>query len=182
MFDRFFKREQRDEAARALYAEIVKQSRRPVFYTDFGVADTVEGRFDLISLHAFLVFYRLKGGGEAAKERGQQVFDVFFDDMDASLREMGVGDLGVPKRIKKMVSAFFGRIQAYDTALDGSDGDALAAAIGRNLLAGIGTDADEAALAAYTLRAVEWLKTIPEESLLAGQVNFPDPDAGETPQ
>lgn len=181
MFDRFFKREHRDEAARALYAEIVKQSRRPVFYTDFGVADTVEGRFDLISLHAFLVFYRLKGAGEAAKTRSQQVFDVFFDDMDASLREMGVGDLAVPKRIKKMVSAFFGRIQAYDTALDGGDGAALAAAIGRNLLAGVGTEVEESALAGYTLRAVDWLKAIPERDLLAGEISFPDPEVREAP-
>ncbi len=107
-------------AAEALYGAIVAKSRSPEFYVTRGVPDTVDGRFDMIIIHAMLLFRRLRGG-EAAEKIGQQVFDFMFQDMDRSLREMGVGDLSVSRHIKKMAKAFYGRAEMYETGLDGED-------------------------------------------------------------
>ena len=100
-----------------------------MFYADWGVPDTLDGRFDMISLHAFLVLDRLKGTEQAFR---QGLVDEFFADMDRSLREMGVGDLSVGKKVRKMAEVFYGRVAAYDQALAGPDG-ALEAAIARNV-------------------------------------------------
>ena len=118
----------------AIYGMIVTQAREPLFYRDLGVPDTVNGRFDLLLLHLWLVLRRLRpieGGAELC----QALFDRFCDDMDANLREMGVGDLAVPKRMQAFGEAFYGRTAAYDLALaDGSE--ALAQALCKNILNG----------------------------------------------
>jgi len=110
----------------AVYNSIVAQSRRPVFYAQWGVPDTVTGRFDMISLHMALLFRRLRNGPEGSREFSQAVFDLFFKDMDRSLREMGVSDLGVPKKIQKMGNIFFGLLAAMNEAMDRNDADVLA--------------------------------------------------------
>lgn len=176
MFARLFRRKTVDAAAREIYVQLVGQAREPAFYTSFGVADTVEGRFDLLVLHVFLALYRLKGEGEEASGRGQAVFDIFFADMDDSLRELGVGDLAVPKRIKKMAEGFYGRTAAYDAALDAGDEAALAAAIGRNVLGGHGNGEEEAALARYARAVAARLAAIPLADVLAGRLSFPAPE------
>ena len=107
-----------DLRIRKVYDHLVMQARLPIFYQSYHVADTLSGRFDMIVLHTFLFFHRLKGEDSVAKEFGQEVFDTFFEDMDRSLRELGVGYQAVPKRIKKMGEAFYGRISAYDAALE----------------------------------------------------------------
>ncbi len=117
----------------ALYGAIVAQARQPTFYTSFSVPDTLDGRFDMVVLHIVLVCRRLRGPGGADETGSQALFDLFMRDMDRSLREMGVGDTAVPKRIKKMVAAFYGRLSAYVAALDSGDLDGLASAIGRNI-------------------------------------------------
>ncbi len=103
----------------ALYDVLVKKSREAAFYTTFGVPDTVDGRFDMIIIHAMLVFRHLRDGGNDAEITGQAVFDLMFKDMDRSLREMGVGDLSVARHIKKMAKAFYGRAAMYEEGLDG---------------------------------------------------------------
>ncbi len=177
MFARLFRRKTADAAARDIYVRLVEQARLPAFYTSFGVADTVEGRFDLLVLHVFLVLHRLKDAGEAAAARGQAVFDIFFADMDDSLRELGVGDLAVPKRIKKMAQGFYGRTAAYDAALVAGDDAALAEAIGRNVHGGHGSGEEAAALARYARAAATGLAGQPLEAVLAGRFDLPDPDA-----
>src|SRR5690606_37952888 len=119
-------------------------------YAQWGVPDTVTGRFDMISLHMALLFRALRAGSAEAKAFSQAVFDLFFKDMDRSLREMGAGDLGVPKKIQKMGNIFFGLLAALNEALDRSDADAVAAVLGRNVLADA-PEADAAALAAYVM-------------------------------
>src|ERR1700724_3899056 len=117
-----------------IYGMIVTQAREPLFYRDLGVPDTVNGRFDLLLLHLWLVLRRIRpidGGAELA----QALFDGFCDDMDANLREMGVGDLTVPKRMQAFGEAFYGRMAAYDIALRQGT-DALAQALCRNILNG----------------------------------------------
>ena len=100
--------------ARALYRQIAERSRRPVLFTLYGVPDTVDGRFEMLCLHAYAVFHGLKGKGADAETLSQAVYDAMFTDLDGALRELGAADLGVGKRIKAMTEALNGRIQAYD--------------------------------------------------------------------
>ncbi len=116
----------------ALYGVIVQQARQPAFYVDDGVPDTVAGRFDMITLHAYIVMRRLNKLGREGGAISQSLFDTMFLDMDRNMREMGVGDIVVGKRIKALAISFYGRIKAYDEALDGSE-NALADALKRNL-------------------------------------------------
>lgn len=116
-FFKNFKRPDPD-AVLAVYRNLVAQARSPFFYAEWGVPDTVDGRFDLISLHAILLFHRFASADKATQRVGQAVFDLFFLDMDQQLREMGVSDVGVPKKIKKMAQAFYGRAAAYRAAFD----------------------------------------------------------------
>lgn len=130
VFGKIFRRNPHRAAAEALYDAIVYQARTPAFYEQAAVPDTVDGRFEMIALHAFLVMRHLKGEG-AAKDLSQRLFDRMFQDMDQSLREIGVGDLSVGKRIKEMAKAFYGRVVAYEVALDGGD-ESLEEALRRN--------------------------------------------------
>ena len=130
---RFFQRRRAaGDAARALYERAVVQARQPVFYASFGVPDSLDGRFDMVALHVFLLLHRLKQEGKTAARLAQCLFDVMFDDMDESLRELGAGDLGVGRRVKAMAKALYGRLAAYQAGLAGDDRE-LAAALARNL-------------------------------------------------
>lgn len=115
-----------------LYKIIVAQARNTTFYTDLGVPDSVAGRFDLISLHVFVVMRRLKDLGEDGQETSQELFDVMFTDMDRNMREMGVGDMGVGKKVKALAISFYGRIKAYDEGLEQGD-EVLMESLRRNL-------------------------------------------------
>lgn len=121
--------------ADGLYRRLVDQAREPAFYALCGVPDTLDGRFDMIVLHVSLVVRRLRAGEIPEKALSQALFDTMMDDMDRSLREMGVGDLGVGRRVKAMAKAFYGRAAAYDAALSEGAGEALTAALERNLFA-----------------------------------------------
>jgi cytochrome b pre-mRNA-processing protein 3 len=155
MFGRLFRRDSGATAiASGLYGAIVAQARTPALYTDFGVADTATGRFEMVTLHVILVLDRLERAGEGAQPLGQAVFDLYVRDMDRSLREMGIGDFGVPKRMKKMAQAFYGRHDAYRQALAASDRMLLTETIARNVFGGDDTSA-AAALADYALASRE---------------------------
>ena len=130
LFGRFRQKSER-AAAERLYTAIVLRAREPVFYERFGVADTVDGRFDMVVVHAFLALQRLKAEPEAV-DLAQALFDRMFVDMDENLREMGVGDLVVGARVKKMAKAFYGRAAAYEQGL-AADGPDLEEALHRNL-------------------------------------------------
>src|SRR3954467_6755518 len=135
---------------KAIYGMIVAQAREPLFYRAMGVPDTVNGRFDMVLLHLWMVLRRFRPGDGGA-ELSQALFDRFCADMDANLREMGVGDLTVPKRMQKFGEAFYGRAAAYDAALSAEQPqEALAAAIARNILGKpvVGTGRPEAGPAA----------------------------------
>ena len=121
--------------ARDLYQKIVRQAREPGFYTVGGVPDTIDGRYDMVVVHMFLVLNRLKRDGEPNKPLGQALFDIMITDMDQSLREMAVSDYAIGHRMKAINSAFYGRIKVYDEAL-GADGDQLEQALRRNLFRG----------------------------------------------
>jgi cytochrome b pre-mRNA-processing protein 3 len=170
-----FRRNSHQEPARRLYLTVVEQARRPEFYRDHGVPDTVDGRFDLIALHAFMVLHRLQRDHPDSADLAQALFDIMFLDMDQSLREMGVGDLGVGRRIKDMVRGLYGRVAAYQEGL-AAPGRGLQAALGRNLYGTV--EADPAWLddmAAYVRREVEALARQSLESLMAGSLSFGPP-------
>ena len=156
----------------AIYGMIVTQAREPLFYRDLGVPDTVNGRFDLIVLHLWMVLRRFQAAPDAAN-LAQALFDRFCDDMDANLREMGVGDLTVPKRMQAFGEAFYGRSAAYDTALVGGD-DALAEAICKNVLNGVGME-NARRLAVYARDALTRLGNVDDAALLACRWTFPAP-------
>ncbi|MFQ5535784.1 MAG: ubiquinol-cytochrome C chaperone family protein [Sphingomonadales bacterium] len=170
--DRFLGSRRRRAAAYDLYVSVVEQARSPSFYEDLGVPDTVDGRFDLIALHAFLVLHRCKQEGDEADETAQAFFDLFFGDMDRSLREMGVGDLSVGKRVKEMVAAFLGRVEAYEAGLS-ADGPALEEALLRNLYRGQHPGALAlSGLTAYVRGEADALAEQDKKSLCAGRVRF----------
>ena len=116
MFDYFKNRKLRKTRARVLYDEIVAAARQPVFYEDLSVPDSVDGRFELISLHTYIMIHRINVKGD--KKLSQTLFDVFFKNMERSLREMGIGDLGVPKHMKRMMQGFNGRCRNYEGAFE----------------------------------------------------------------
>src|SRR5512141_2902535 len=119
-----FRRSARPGTISALYGAIVAQARLPGFYRDYAVPDTVEGRFELIVLHLALTLDRL-AQDPVLRTLGQGVFDRFCQDMDHNLREMGIGDLAVPKEMQRMGEAYYGRAQAYQAALAAEEGQAL---------------------------------------------------------
>ncbi len=156
----------------AIYGMIVTQAREPLFYRDFGVPDTVNGRFDLLVLHLWMVLRRLKpmeGGAGLA----QTLFDRFCDDMDGNLREMGVGDLTVPKRMQAFGEAFYGRTAAYDLAL-AAGREPLAQAVCKNILDGKGVE-NARRLAVYAEAAIAVLAGTDETSLRDASWRFPAP-------
>ena len=174
-----FRRNLRPDTISALYGMIVAQARMPCFYRDYGVADTVNGRFDLMVLHVALVLDRMAAEASLGA-LGQGLFDRFWQDMDHNLREMGVGDLSVPKKMQALGEAFYGRAKAYRAALaEGSDA-ALAEALSRNLYGGEKADAARR-LAAYIRQAARDLAEQDTGHLAAGDVRFPDPAAVHEP-
>src|SRR5262249_51630476 len=120
-----------DPTIAALYGAIVTQARDPRFYESYGVPDTVLGRFDLIVLHLALVLRRLRTGDASARTLAQGVFGEFCRDMDHNLREMGISDQGVPRQMRRVGEAFYGRAQAYDAALADPGDEILAATLTR---------------------------------------------------
>jgi cytochrome b pre-mRNA-processing protein 3 len=140
-------------ASRRLYDLLVARAREPIFHTGFAVPDTIDGRFDLLTLHAFLVLDALKSLGDAGDKLGTELASVIFAGFDEALRELGVGDFGISRRMKALAGAFYGRLEAYHAA-DGAD--QLAPVLLRNLYRGEAARTPEAArLAHYMLSARE---------------------------
>jgi len=163
-------RPQPSDAARLLYDQIVAQARSPGFYRDYRVPDTFDGRFEVVVLHLFLLLHRLKLVGDGDRALGQQVFDCFCQDMDENLREIGVSDLKVPKEMRRVGEAYYGRAGVYEAAL--RDAKMLPAILTRNVLAG--SDLGRAApLAHYVLRAVERLELQNIQDFRQGAISFP---------
>jgi cytochrome b pre-mRNA-processing protein 3 len=153
----------------AIYGTIVAQAREPLFYQAYGVPDSVNGRFDLVLLHLWMVLRQLRSGPDEALP--QALFDHFCSDMDANLREMGVGDLSVPKRMQAFGEAFYGRSAAYDRAL--AEGpELLALALDKNIYSG-GNIESARRLAAYTADAIAAL-ACGDYATSTGDLQFPD--------
>lgn len=162
-----------ERAASKLYIRVVEQARRPYHYLDLGVPDTPDGRFDMIALHAALLLRRLRQAHDRTEELAQAVFDLMFADMDQNLREMGVGDLAVGKRIKRMAQGFYGRLAAYDAGLADPSDRLLKDSLQRNVYRhGAADEVALTKLAAYVRRQAEWLDRTDTDGLCAGGVSF----------
>lgn len=157
-----------------LYGAIVAQARLPVFYQGFGVPDTLEGRFVVLSLHLFAVLHRLRGAGDDAEALAQSLADRFTVDMETVLRELGVGDLAIPKRVRKLIASGAGLLQTYETAL--ADGEGALEAVIAAALPGeeSAAKAASARLAPYLLEILRGLEAEPIQDICAGTLRFPE--------
>jgi cytochrome b pre-mRNA-processing protein 3 len=157
------------------YALLTAAARRPVFYTEMDVPDTVMGRFEMLSACLILYFRRTRGSQRPGQEIAQEIIDAFFEDVDHSIRELGVGDVGVPKRMKKLASMFYGRLESYAAALERGDRNELAAALQRNFHPKAGEEAASMrGLADYLLAAEAKLAQAGEDIVEAGRIDLPE--------
>jgi cytochrome b pre-mRNA-processing protein 3 len=147
----------RKQAVTRLYEALVSRSREPVFFTTFAVPDSIDGRFDLLTFHAWLALTELGGQPPA-----QGLTNAIFTGFDEAMREQGAGDIGIGHRLKDMAKAFYGRMTAYDSA---KDGDELAAALAKNLWRGTGHQTHARLLAAYAMTARRHLAASLPEAL-----------------
>ena len=175
MFQRWFGRDSRTNRAitDALYAQIVAAARQPALYARWDVPDTPLGRFEMVGLHVFLFLHRVRGEGGAIAEIAQTMTDEFFADVDSSVRELGIGDSGVPKRVKRLAKMFYGRVAAYGEALDRNDAAALAAALARNVRPDLARWHGAEPLAAYVMSAVAGLRRQAVAEFLEARIAFP---------
>jgi len=177
MILRRFRPSSHDRTIRDLYGAIVAQARSAAFYTGYGVPDTVQGRFDLIVLHLVLLLERFGQTNRTGRSIGQKLFDVFCRDLDDNLREMGVGDLAVPKQMRSFAEAFYGRQAAYLAALGSTDERKLEKALARNIFQNAGSDSGPRRLARYARAAFRQFAAQDENALLRGEIVYPSPDS-----
>src|SRR3954468_10578065 len=164
MILRLFRRTPPVDTIACLYGTIVAQARTRAFYQVYGVPDTVNSRLEMIMLHAVLILQRLEREPATVRALGQGIFDRFCRDMDESMREMGVGDLAVPRKMRRIGEAFYGRQAAYRSALAASDQESLVAALERNVYADAPQTGAARRLAAYIREAVSRLAVQDSES------------------
>ena len=184
LFGNSSKKQGRLTPAECLYAEAVRQARTPAFFGVGRIPDTVEGRFEALALHGFLVLHRLKSEGDDSRALAQQFFDVMFADLDRNLREIGIGDLAVGKRIKLLAENFYGRIKSYEDGLTEA-GEALEWALARNLLIETAMAKSTAAdaplppfattMATYLRSEAKGLEKQPYRELAEGHIAFAPP-------
>ncbi len=166
-----------ERAGFQLYTASVTAARNPYFYAELDVPDTLDGRFDLVGLHAALLIRQLRTMPPPGQAVAQAVFDAMFSDMDTNLRELGVGDMTVARNVRAMWEAFHGRATAYDAALDDADPQALEAALTRNVWRGEDRAGDAAILAGIVRRILAKLAATPPAELLSGAFRFGEPVA-----
>ncbi|MEX0346826.1 MAG: ubiquinol-cytochrome C chaperone family protein [Rhizobiaceae bacterium] len=164
--------------AAAVYSEIVAAARQPAYYSRLNVPDTPLGRYEMLSLHVFLFLRRMKDETGAAAHLAQEVTDMFFEDLDHSLRELGIGDIGVPKRMKKLSKMFYGRVVAYGEALDAADRTALASALARNVQPELDEWPSAPELAEIIENQAEHLQNQDLSTILSGKLKYmPSPES-----
>lgn len=186
IFGYFGRKRRNRQIVDELYRNLTAAARTPVFFAQMNVPDSVMGRFEMLSLFMVLFFRRTDSAGPAVKQLAQDMVDTFFEDIDHSLRELGVGDVSVPKRMKKLARMFYGRAHAYGQALGQKDETALAGALARNIHPGkkgteaVGTEAGNAnmrILAAAAIALDNAMMQVSETDLLDGRLTLSVPAA-----
>lgn len=174
MFGLLKRKKPYEQEAKMLFNSVHKQSRDAAFYEELGVPDTTEGRFSILTLHMFIVMHRLQKIAHG-EELSQSLFDIAFEDIDRGYREIGIGDMGIPKRMKKLMLGFNGAIHAYEQGVN--DKAALKEALRRNVFTAYVGEEDELSkpldsLADYTIDNIEYLQSQDETSIMNGEINF----------
>lgn len=171
MFGRLFSgKSARRRISQGIYGALVTMARNPVLFAELGVPDTINGRYDMMVMHVFLFAHRMKDQDATCRALSQDVFDAFLLDMDRGLREEGVGDISVPKRIKKMTEVFYGRVRAYEPCLEAQNLDQIALVVDRNVFPDNSNKPGSLALASYMLRLQAHLKSISNAAILRGEL------------
>jgi cytochrome b pre-mRNA-processing protein 3 len=171
----------RRAAGEAIYAIALERSRDPVFYRDWSIPDTIDGRFDCLCLHVFLVVHRLRRSAPGGDAAVRSVLERMIEDMDRTTRELGVGDLGVARRVRAMGEGLMGRIAAFDAAAQADDERGWIEVLRRNLYGGRSPGAAvEAAVLAYLRGMIAFLRVVPDVDLLAGRFVFAPVDLSRT--
>lgn len=178
MFGFFSKKKKIDNAANELFLKVISHTRIPLFYENFGVEDNLDGRFDLMSVHMALIIDVLDNNNQLndAIIVRRRLQEIMFDNLDLTLREIGVGDLGVGKKIKTMAEAFYGRMTTYQECFKTHDTDQMSMALKRNLYRG--RDMNEAIvvnMTSYVYGQYKYLSSQPSEDVIAGNVDFMEP-------
>ena len=172
MFKWLNARRQRQEVAAKIYNDLVAHARSPAFYLSYGVPDSELGRFEMICLHCYLLFRRLGKTDNAGKELSQSVHDLMFSDLDRTLREQGIGDMGIGKRIKALARNLYGRIDAYEIGFTEGSTE-LANALRRNLYASAdASDSEITAMITYIKDTMEFLDGQQTPEIMSGRVFF----------
>ncbi len=169
----FFKKDPTADRANTLYAQIAEQARLPYFFEKWAAPDTVEGRFEILTVHMHLALRRLKRDD---KNLSQAVFDVFFKSMDDAMREMGVGDMAIGRKIRGLAEAFYGRVGVYEEALEGADQEKLADAITRNVFEAE-THVSAGDIAQYVMACEDAISAQSLSDIIASGFAFTDPAA-----
>ena len=175
IFGLFKKKKRNQPIVDRQYASLTSAARIPFFYSDLGVPDTVMGRFEMLSIVLILFFRRTRQSGISGQELAQEIVDAFFQDIDHSIRELGIGDPSVPKRMKKLAGMFYGRLESYAAALDAKDRDGLAQALTRNLHPDAKPAEPMVGLADWMIFAEGALAAVDEEEIARGTVVVPAP-------
>jgi len=174
IFGLFRKKNNNQAIVERQYSTLTSAARRPEFYESMDVPDTVMGRFEMLSLVMILFFRRTRASGTSGQEIAQEIVDAFFQDIDYSIRELGIGDNSVPKRMKKLAGMFYGRLEAYSKAMDAGDSEALSTALSRNIHPKAEAPADMSALAAWMFKAEAALSEQSEDQIATGSATLPD--------
>jgi cytochrome b pre-mRNA-processing protein 3 len=174
MIFRWFAPTSRERSIPCLYGAIVAQARRPAFYQLYRVPDTGTGRLEMIMLHLILVLRHFAQLDDGSRNLGQGLFDHFCSDMDDNMREMGVGDLAVPRKMRRIGNAFYGRQGLYGSALACPGNADLTAAITRHIYGGCAELDGAGRLARYSRRAADGLLT--QDRFDRGEIRFPEPE------
>jgi len=176
IFGLFGKKNNNTAIVERQYGLLTAAARRPVLYAELGVPDTVMGRFEMLSSVLILYFRRTRASGRTGQEIAQEIVDAFFEDVDHSIRELGVGDVAIPKRMKKLAGMFYGRLETYSAALESRDAVALTEALRRNLHPEPAvSEVSMQELATYLLQAEAVLAACDETLVEAGMLDLPVP-------
>lgn len=177
MLSAFFKKSLSQTTPQHIYGSVMTHARTPAFFLDFGVPDTVMGRFDVLSLHIYLLARKLREeGSEISQGLSQEVFDLYVYDVERALRELGIGDTSVPKKKKKMIRSFYGQIDDFDEALNAKNEVVVKDKVSTRYLADV-ENAKPVLLASYMLKTDQHLKNQETKAIVSGNVSWLSPES-----
>ncbi len=177
MLSALFKKSSSQPIPQQLYGSVMTHARSAAFFTDYGIPDTVMGRFDILSLHIYLLARRFREeGSDIAQDLSQEIFDLYVHDVERALRELGIGDTSVPKKKKKMIRSFYGQIDDFDEAINTRNKNEVMDKVSNRYLADV-ENANPALLTSYMLQTEDHLQSQNIKAVLSGELNWLSPES-----